>query len=230
MRPACFVLVVASAALAFAPSARADLPLLTAHNKVASEIVEYRGRSAVRLRDLGGGGEDRMALLAGPAFRDGEIRLLLAGELGPNAAPDDRGFVGIALRVSPDLSTFEGVYLRPTNGRVDDPVRRSRTVQYHSPPAWSWDRLRAESPGVYESGADIGPAEWIDLRVVVAGARAEIYVGDGAEPELVVHDLKLGPDRAGCVALWVGPGTLAHFSDVVVTGPSSAARSSASHR
>lgn len=212
---------VAAAALALAgaipiPVALAAVPALGAHNKVASQIVEHQGTRAVQLRDLGGGGEDRMALLDGVCFLNGELRLRLAGELGPDAGPNDRGFVGIAFRVSEDLSTFEGVYLRPTNGRAADPVRRSRAVQYHSVPEWGWQRLRRESPGVYESGADIGAAEWIDLRIAVFGTRAEIFVGDGVEPELIVRDLKLGADLFGGVALWVGPGTIAHFSDVAI--------------
>jgi hypothetical protein len=41
-----------------------------------------------------------------------------------------RGFAGIAFRVQPDLRTYDAFYLRPTNGRADDQVRRNHAAQY----------------------------------------------------------------------------------------------------
>lgn len=35
-----------------------------------------------------------------------------------------RGFIGIAFRIDDEDSTFESFYVRPTNGRIDDPVRK----------------------------------------------------------------------------------------------------------
>lgn len=199
-----------------APAVAASGPATAQANKVAVQDVRHLGRPAARVTDLGGGGENRMAILAGPAFRDGEIRVRLTGERGPNAAPSDRGFVGVAFRVSDDLEAFEGVYLRPENARVEDQLRRNRTVQYHSPPGWTWNRLRAESPGRYETYADVAPGAWTDLRIVVEGATARVYVGDADQPTLVVQDLKRGAQASGAVALWVGPGTIAHFADVEI--------------
>lgn len=37
-----------------------------------------------------------------------------------------RGFIGIAFRINEDNSQFESFYMRPMNGRIDDPTRRSR--------------------------------------------------------------------------------------------------------
>jgi len=48
----------------------------------------------------------------------------------------------------------EVFYLRPTNGRADDQLRRNHAVQYVSHLEFPGHRLRQESPGVYESYAD----------------------------------------------------------------------------
>ena len=56
--------------------------------------------------------------------------------------------------------------------------------------------------------------EWIDLKVVVRDARAELFVNNAKHPSLVVTDLKHGPDAAGAVGLWVDIGTEGHFADL----------------
>jgi hypothetical protein len=55
------------------------------------------------------------------------------------------------------------------------------------------------------------------VRIVVAGAKARLHVDGAEQPTLIVGDLKHGADIKGGVALWIGPGTLAHFSGVRVT-------------
>ena len=113
-------------------------------------------------------------------------------------------------------SRFENIYIRPTNGRADDQLRRNHATQYVSAPDWPWERLRKESPGVYESYADMVAGEWTHLRIVVHGTNASLYVGAAAEPCLIVHDLKLG-DVEGAVALWIGPGTEGYFRSLKVS-------------
>lgn len=208
--------LVATLALLPLQAALAQAPQTIDARKVETQEALHRGRPALRVADAGGGGDDRLAVLAGPDFKDGEITLWLAGERGPRAAPTDRGFVGVAFRVTADRQTFEGVYLRPENSQADDQLRRNRTLQYHSPPVWTWQRLRSEAPGLYETYADVEPGAWTRLRVVVEGAKARVYVGDAARPSLIVNDLKRGGDATGAVALWVGPGTVAYFADVSV--------------
>ena len=63
----------------------------------------------------------------------------------------------------------------------------------------------------------MAPDEWTRMRIEVRGARARLYVNDAPQPVLVVNDLKSGPDGTGAIALWIGPGTVAHFRDLVVT-------------
>jgi hypothetical protein len=54
------------------------------------------------------------------------------------------------------------------------------------------------------------------MKVVVAGARAQLFVNDASQPCLIVNDLKLG-DTHGLIGLWIGPGTEAYFSQLRVS-------------
>ena len=47
-------------------------------------------------------------------------------------------------------TTYDAIYFRPFNFRTSDPARRLRAVQYISHPTYTWNKLRAERPGVYE--------------------------------------------------------------------------------
>jgi hypothetical protein len=127
-----------------------------------------------------------------------------------------RGFVGIAFRVAAQASRFECFYLRPTNGRADDQLRRNHATQYISHPDHTWHKLREASPGVYESYADLVPGAWTPIRIAVSGARARLYVNGARQPTLIVSDLKLGESR-GQIGLWIGVGTEAHFTTLTVT-------------
>jgi hypothetical protein len=182
--------------------------------KLDASVVTYQGKEATRLNDREGGGG--LALLKGSAFKNGTIEVALAGKPSAGSFAAARGFVGIAFRVQSGGAKFEEIYLRPTNGRADDMARRNHSTQYASQPEWGWERLRKESPGIYESYVDLEAGAWTTYKIVVKGARAELYVHDAAQPCLIVKDLKLG-DVAGAIALWVGPGTEAYFTNLKIT-------------
>ena len=182
--------------------------------KLNAAVLTYRAKQATRLSDSGGDGG--LALLKGSSFENGAIEVELAGKPSTGSFAGARGFVGIAFRVQSGGSKYESIYLRPTNGRADDMLRRNHSTQYVSEPDWGWERLRNESPGVYESYVDLETGAWTRYRIVVKGKRAELYVNGAAQPCLIVNDLKLG-EIAGAVALWVGPGTEAYFSNLKVT-------------
>src|ERR1700721_467567 len=76
----------------------------------------------------------------------------------------------------------EYFYLRPPNGRSGDQLRRNHSVQYVSTPDYPWERLRKETPGVYESYADLDPGAWTRMKVVVSGKRAKLYVNGADQP------------------------------------------------
>jgi hypothetical protein len=198
----------------------AGLPLekLELHN-VKAEPVTYLGRGAVRITDAGTEGLDdagRFAIVPGSSFQDGTIKVNLTGDTAPDARPEFRGFVGIAFRVTADRSHFECFYLRPKNGRSEDQLQRNHSVQYISVPGFPWNKLRSETPGKYESYVDLIPGQWTQVKIQVAGTRARLYVNGAEQPVLIVNDLKQ-PSTNGAIALWVGLGTVAHFSELKVT-------------
>ncbi len=202
------------------PSARTfqlkSLSELELHH-VEAELVSYRGRHAVRLVEQGEPtpSDPTIAVLSASAFKDGVIEAEIAGTPRKDAPQDMRGFVGLAFRVQPHGARFECFFLRPTNGRANDQLRRNHSTQYISHPDFPWYRLREENPGVYESYTDLVPGAWTPIRIVVSGIQAQLYVNGAEQPCLVVNDLKLG-ETQGQIALWIGAGTEAYFSSLVV--------------
>jgi hypothetical protein len=206
------------------PAAAQALDQLTPKN-VSLKAVTYKGRSAIQVMpapDAVNG--SAFAIVNGTTFEDGTIDVDLAGKPAAGAGPDARGFIGIAFRLQ--NAAYDYIYIRPTNGRADDQVRRNHSTQYASYPEFDFDRLRRESPEKYESYVDLQPGEWTKFRIEVEGRKARLYVHDAEQPALIVNDLKLEP-RAGAVALWIGPGTEGYFSGLKITPkPTSAPASS----
>ncbi len=178
---------------------------------VTAEVVKYQGREVTHLNGEGG---DGLAIVKGSDFKNGTIELELAGRPGARAGTEARGFVGIAFHLQG--GRHEVIYLRPTNGRADDMLRRNHSTQYVAEPEWPWERLRKEFPGVYESYVDLEPGVLTRYKIVVKGARAELYVHGATQPCLIVKDLRMA-DVAGPVALWIGPGTDGHFANLKIT-------------
>ena len=182
---------------------------------VSLDRVIYQGRSSVRLiaaPDAANGSS--YAVLKNIGFQDGSIEVDLAGKPAAGAGPAARGFIGMAFRLQDE--TYEYIYLRPTNGRADDQVRRNHSTQYSSHPGFDFARLRQESPEKYESYVDLQPGVWTKYKIQIDGRKARLYVNGAEQPTLMVNDLKLEPRKAG-VALWVGPGTEGYFADLKIT-------------
>ena len=214
------LLISIMAVAAWGQAAPVALTSLKPH-KVKLEQVVYKGKKAVRVTDAmepkTEGNEDRVAVLTNTSFQDGTIEAYVSGEPGPGAFAAARGFVGIAFRIAPDVSGFECFYLRPSNGRADDQVRRNHSVQYVSFPEFPWYRLRKDSPEKYETYTDLVPGEWTKMRIEVKRNRARLFVNGVEQPTLIVNDLKRGTGAAGPIGLWIGPGTVAHFANVTVS-------------
>ncbi|MBL8226945.1 MAG: hypothetical protein JNL98_00645 [Bryobacterales bacterium] len=239
-------LVVGSAAFGQPKSLKLESTAgLTLHNAIAAPVT-FQGKKAIKVtispdaaarmqeraaeaKKAGGmkkgGGPaaaealrmDHLVLADGVDFTNGTIEVELAGEPGPAAAGGARGFVGVAFRTQPDRRTYDCFYLRPTNGRVDDQERRNHSAQYISHPEFTWFKLRQETPSKYESYVDIGPAEWIRVKIDVDGEKAKLFVNGAAQPALIVNDLKTGPSGKGAVALWFEGSTIAHFANLKIT-------------
>lgn len=188
---------------------------LESHN-VVFEKVEYKKKSAIRVIEKPGTRGEAMAIVKGTDFKNGTIEVELAGDRRPESDTTNRGFVGIAFRIQrKDTLQFECIYLRPTNGRSSDQIRRNHATQYVSEPQWPWYRLRREFPGVYESYVDLVAGEWTKVKIVVKDRQAKLYVHDSPQPCLIINDIKHTPE-SGPVALWIGLGTDAYFRNLKV--------------
>jgi hypothetical protein len=157
-----------------------------------------------------------MAIVPDSDFRDGTIEADIAGMPAAGADTTARGFVGIAFRVDSSGDRYAAFYLRPTNGRAQDQLRRNHSTQYVSEPDHPWHRLRREQPGVYESYVDLEPGAWTSIRIEVQQGVARLFVNGSKQPVLIVNDMK-NPPAAGRIALWINAGTDAHFSRLRVT-------------
>ena len=212
-RKAAFAALLLALSLAFSVTAQ-NLDQLVPRN-VALDPVTYQGRTAVRLiaaPDAANGYS--YAIIKGASFRDGTIEVDLAGKPAAGAGAGARGFIGIAFRLQDNK--YEYIYLRPTNGRAEDQVRRNHSTQYSSHPDFDFARSRRESPEKYESYVDLQPGVWTKYRIEIDGRKARLYVHGAEQPSLIVDDLKMEP-REGGVALWVGPGTEGYFSNLKIT-------------
>jgi hypothetical protein len=190
---------------------------------VKAEVEEHDGKKGIKVvKEIAGeveGDGDLETLVVLPTinFRNGTIEIELSGELNPGAAESMRGFVGIAFRVDPkNYSDYECIYLRPTNARSNNQIRRNHSVQYVSHPEYPWYRLREESPKLYESYVDLAPAKWTSIKIVVKDEYAELFVNGADQPCLIINDLKHGV-REGKIALWLHPSTLARYRNLIVT-------------
>jgi len=187
-----------------------------AGKNVSITKTNYQGRSAIQvLATPGAANASSYAVVKDASFRDGTIEVDLAGQPAAGAGEGARGFIGIAFRLQSDGS-YEYIYLRPTNGRADDQVRRNHSTQYSSYPNFDFARSRQEAPEKYESYVDLQPGVWTKFRIEVEGRKARLYVHGAEQPCLIINDLKLEP-REGGVALWVGPGTEGYFSNLKIT-------------
>lgn len=175
-------------------------------------VVKVAKDSAVKEVD-----EPTFVRLKDTMFKDGTIEVKVLSKLLPNAPELARGFIGVAFRINESNSKFECIYIRPTNGRAEDQVRRNHSIQYFSFPDYKFPRLRKESPEKYESYADMALNQWVKMKIVVKGTQAELYLNDNPQPALVVNDLKHGADLAGGIGLFVDVGTEGYFADLIIS-------------
>jgi hypothetical protein len=203
-------------ALLAVPLAAQSVDRLTGRNVTIAQ-TNFKGRDAIQvLTAPTAANATSYAEVKGVSFRNGTIEVDLAGQPAAAAGDGARGFIGIAFRIQGD-GRYEYIYLRPTNGRADDQVRRNHSTQYSSHPDFSFAVSRQQAPEKYESYVDLQPGVWTKYKIEVEGRKARLYVNGAEQPCLIVDDLKLEP-REGGVALWVGPGTEGYFSNLKITG------------
>ena len=187
-------------------------------HKVVAESTTYAGKKALRVTEADAfknSDPDKLVVIKEFDFQNGVIEIEVAGLPLPGANPGARGFIGVAFRVNAEVSKYECIYLRSTNGRANDQVRRNHASQYVSFPDYSWRTLRESVPSKYEAYVDLVPGEWTKMKVEVSGTTTRLYVYGSKQPTLIVNDLKLG-DVKGSIALRIGPGTEGFFSNLRV--------------
>jgi hypothetical protein len=183
-------------------------------------IEKMNGKQVVKVvKDSTQNGADlpTFVKVKGIDLKDGTIEVKVLSRLLKNAPASARGFIGVAFHIDSLNSKFEGIYLRPTNGRAEDQLRRNHSIQYFSHPDYDFDRLRKEANGVYESYADMDLNEWITMRIEIKGKQAKLFLNNNKQPSLIVNDLKLGDNVSGAIGLWVDIGTEGYFKELKVT-------------
>jgi hypothetical protein len=148
-------------------------------------------------------------------LENGIVEVKVLSKLLPNAPPFARGFIGLAFRVNGDNSAYESIYVRPSNGRADDQIRRNHSIQYYAYPEYKFDRLRKEFPELYETYADIGLDEWITMRIEFSGKSVKLYLNDQEAAAFIVNEM-LGSTTSGSIGLWVEIGTEGFFKDLKI--------------
>ncbi len=161
--------------------------------------------------------EPTFVKIKGIHFKNGTIEIKVLSRLIATAPDWARGFIGLAFRIDDNNTKFESIYIRPTNGRADNQVRRNHSIQYFAFPDYKFERLRKESPELYESYADMGLNEWITIKIEVQGSNAKLFLDNNKQPSLIVNDLKLGENNSGAIGLWVGNWTEGYFKDLKIT-------------
>lgn len=189
-------------------------------NKVSIAFETVKGKKAVRvIKDsaVKEADEPTFALIKNINFKNGTITVNVLSRLLKTASPTDRGFIGIAFRINNTKTKFECIYIRPTNGRAEEQVRRNHAVQYFSYPDYKFNRLRKESPEMYESYADMGLNEWIQMKIVVKDKKATLFLNNSTQPCLIVNDLKHGENLSGAIGLFVDMGTEGFFNNLTIS-------------
>ena len=116
--------------------------------------VEFKGRKASQVvANADAANASSLAVVKDATFLDGTIEVDLAGQPAAGAGGGARGFIGIAFRIHGD-GRYEYIYLRPTNGRADDQVRRNHLTQYSAHPDFDFARARKEAPEVTLRGLE----------------------------------------------------------------------------
>jgi hypothetical protein len=153
--------------------------------------------------------------LKGVNLENGIVEVKVLSRLLPNAPSFARGFIGLAFRVNGENSAYESIYVRPSNGRADDQIRRNHSIQYYAYPEYKFDRLRKEYPELYETYADMGLDEWITMRIEFSGKSVKLYLNDQEAPAFIVNEM-LGSTTSGSIGLWVEIGTEGFFKDLKI--------------
>lgn len=150
-------------------------------------------------------------------FENGTIEVKMYSQLQhPAPFSGVAGFIGVYFRIAENDSAFEGIYVRPKVGRVNNQLFRNHAVQYFSYPRYKFDTLRKIAPFKYECSAPVALNEWITMRIEVNGEMAEMFINGMKYSSFIVEKM-LGNNKKGGIGLYVDIGTIGYFRDLKVT-------------
>lgn len=162
-------------------------------------VVNHLGRSSLYLK----GG---VAAVRDSKFTNGVIEFDVA-------LRRERGFMGAVWRVQ-DFENYEEFYMRPHQS--GNPDANQYTPVFNGVPAWQL--YHGEG---YGAAVSYDFDRWTHVKIVVSGARAEVYVGDMEKPALVVRELKreTREGRVGLSASNVAPAVFSNFTFTALDSP-----------
>lgn len=173
---------LAAAALAAAMTARAAEPAMPVPLDPArwqlggdAKIESYLGRPALRMCNA-------EVLAKGVDFLDGTLDFDLA-------VSTHRNFPMVGLRRQGE-GEYEEFYLRTHKSELPDAIQY--VPAYQGVGGWQL----YHGPG-FTAKAVFPRNEWFRVRIVLSGTRAAVFVGDVAEPQLVVARLRREPRSGG---------------------------------
>lgn len=157
-----------------------------------------------------------LVLIDGIQFKNAIIEYDSKAELLPDAPSLARGFHGVGFRVSDNTSHFEGLYIRPTNGKgCTDPYRKAHGCQYFAYPGYVWHYLREFGYEGYE--AEVNTIElntWAHSRIELIDDTTKYYVDDNLVLSLN-HNMFHKPE-AGKFGFWMDLGAMAYFKNLYI--------------
>lgn len=189
-------------------------------NQVSLSEVKVAGKRAVRIvKDsaVKEFDEPTFARLTGSDFKNATIEVKVLSRLLESAPDYARGFIGVAYRINDDNSAYESIYIRPTNARAEDQLRRNHSIQYYAYPDFKFDRLRREAPERFEAYSDMELNKWITLRIEVAERRVKLYIDNREQPSIIINAPEQVVPKSGGIGLWVDIGTEGFFTDLKIT-------------
>jgi hypothetical protein len=157
---------------------------------VESARTTYLGRECLKLK----GG---IASLKGAGFTNGTVEFDMA-------FTEARGFMGGVWRVQ-DAGNYEEFYVRPHQSGKPDANQYTPVFNGVS----GWQLYHGAGHGV---AVEYAFEQWVHVKIVVSGTRAEVYFGDLTTPLLFVSELKRDI-QAGGVGVSAGNFAPAYFSN-----------------
>ena len=154
----------------------------------------YKGKDCLKT-------DEGVAVARDVTFKNGIIEFNMCIQPG-------RGFAGIRFHGDGGGNTEEFYIRKHQSGNPD---AMQYTPVYNGNAGWQLyygDGYGAAKQHVFD--------EWFKVKLVISGARGEVYISDMEEPILVIHELKMG-ERDGKIAFY-GP---ARFADIKITNTDS---------